>query len=79
MLGAATPIELEILGKLGLVPAKTIVPWFKTGVKMYIQLLGLPIPTSCTQNGTYGLCRTQNGQFFNPLGFCKDEKSMKEW
>ncbi len=32
MLGAAGAIAPEILGKLGLIPQETALPWFKTGV-----------------------------------------------
>jgi len=32
MLGAAGAIAPEILGKLGLIPQQTAIPWFKTGV-----------------------------------------------
>ncbi|KAF7833572.1 chlorophyll a-b binding protein 8, chloroplastic [Senna tora] len=93
MLGAAGAIAPEILGKLGLIPEETALPWFKTGV----------IPPAGTYNywadpytlfvlemALMGFAEHRRFQdwakpgsmgkrpFFNPLGFGKDEKSMKD-
>lgn len=113
MLGAAGAIAPEILGKAGLIPAETALPWFQTGVippagtytywadnytlfvlemalmgfaehrrlqdwynpgsmgKQYF--LGLEEGLAGSGNPAY-----PGGPFFNPLGFGKDEKSLKE-
>ncbi|KAL7103897.1 hypothetical protein ACP275_08G209400 [Erythranthe tilingii] len=83
MLGAAGAIAPEILGKAGLIPPETALPWFQTGV----------IPPAGTYNywadgytlfvlemgfSGSGEPAYPGGPFFNPLGFGKDEKSMKE-
>ncbi|XP_029130393.1 chlorophyll a-b binding protein 8, chloroplastic isoform X2 [Cajanus cajan] len=93
MLGAVGAIAPEILGKAGLIPQETALPWFKTGV----------IPPAGTYNywadsytlfvfelALMGFAEHRRFQdwakpgsmgkqyFFNPLGFGKDEKSLKD-
>ncbi|CAL9102905.1 unnamed protein product [Musa textilis] len=90
MLGAAGAIAPETLGKLGMRPAETALPWFKTGVT--------PPAGTCaywadpyTLFGAHGVCGAQEkglggsgdpasagGPAFNPLGFVKDDKSLEE-
>ncbi|PWA59666.1 chlorophyll A-B binding protein [Artemisia annua] len=113
MLGAAGAIAPEIFGKLGLIPAETALPWFKTGVippagtynywadpftlfVFEMALMGFAEhrrlqdwynPGSMGKQYFLGLEKGFSGSgdpaypggpFFNPLGFGKDEKSMKE-
>lgn len=113
MLGAVGAIAPEILGKLGLIPAETALPWFKTGVippagtynywadpftlfVFEMALMGFAEhrrlqdwynPGSMGKQYFLGLEKGFSGSgdpaypggpFFNPLGFGKDEKSMKE-
>ncbi|KAI3695334.1 hypothetical protein L1987_78330 [Smallanthus sonchifolius] len=108
--GAIAP---EILGKLGLIPAETALPWFQTGVfppagtynywadpytlfVLEMALMGFAEhrrlqdwynPGSMGKQYFLGLEKGFSGSgdpaypggpFFNPLGFGKDEKSMKE-
>ncbi|URE29597.1 chlorophyll a-b binding protein 8 [Musa troglodytarum] len=60
MLGAAGAIAPETLGKLGMRPAETALPWFKTGVT--------PPAGTCayradpyTLFGAHGVCGAQEG------------------
>ncbi|KAL0311428.1 UNVERIFIED_CONTAM: Chlorophyll a-b binding protein 8, chloroplastic [Sesamum angustifolium] len=113
MLGAAGAIAPEILGKAGLIPAETALPWFKTGVippagtynywadpytlfVLEMALMGFAEhrrfqdwakPGSMGKQYFLGLEKGLGGSgdpaypggpFFNPLGFGKDEKSMKD-
>ncbi|KAM7492453.1 hypothetical protein LguiA_035374 [Lonicera macranthoides] len=113
MLGAAGAIAPEILGKLGLIPAETALPWFQTSVippagtynywadnytlfVLEMALMGFAEhrrlqdwnkPGSMDKQYFLGLEKGfrgsgepayPGGPFFNPLGFGKDEKSMKE-
>uniref|UniRef100_A0A7N0VD15 Chlorophyll a-b binding protein, chloroplastic n=1 Tax=Kalanchoe fedtschenkoi TaxID=63787 RepID=A0A7N0VD15_KALFE len=112
MLGAVGAIAPEILGKLGLIPAETALPWFKTGVippagtynywadpftlfVLEMALMGFAEhrrfqdwakPGSMGKQYFLGLEKYLGGSgdpaypggIFNPLGFGKDEKSMKE-
>ncbi|XP_010252884.1 PREDICTED: chlorophyll a-b binding protein 8, chloroplastic [Nelumbo nucifera] len=113
MLGAAGAIAPEILGKLGLIPAETALPWFKTGVippagtynywadpytlfVLEMALMGFAEhrryqdwakPGSMGKQYFLGLEKYLGGSgdpaypggpFFNPLGFGKDEKSLKD-
>ncbi|KAI4308596.1 hypothetical protein L6164_031652 [Bauhinia variegata] len=76
MLGAAGAIAPEILGKAGLIPEETTLPWFKTGK--------IPRLDPWGSNTFWGLRRVweapayPGGPFFNALGFGKDEKSLKD-
>ncbi|CAL9201402.1 unnamed protein product [Musa hybrid cultivar] len=91
MLGAAGAIAPETLGKLGMRPAETALPWFKTGA---IPSAGTcaywadPYTLFVAGDGAHGVCGAQEkglggsgdpaypgGPFFNPLGFGKDDKS----
>lgn len=47
MLGAAGMIAPEVLGKMGLIPAETALPWFKS-VSLLIQTAG-PMPQHTCQ------------------------------
>nr|GMC70316.1 chlorophyll A-B binding protein 8, chloroplastic [Ipomoea batatas] len=113
MLGAAGAIAPEILGKAGLIPAETALPWFKTGVippagtynywadpytlfVLEMALMGFAEhrrfqdwakPGSMGKQYFLGLEKGLGGSgdpaypggpLFNPLGFGKDEKSMKD-
>ncbi|CAM8949713.1 unnamed protein product [Rhodiola kirilowii] len=112
MLGAAGAIAPEVFGKLGLIPAETALPWFKTGVippagtysywadpftlfVLEMALMGFAEhrrfqdwakPGSMGKQYFLGLEKYLKGSgdpaypggIFNPLGFGKDEKSMKE-
>ncbi|KAL0406604.1 UNVERIFIED_CONTAM: Chlorophyll a-b binding protein 8, chloroplastic [Sesamum latifolium] len=91
MLGAAGAIAPEILGKAGLIPAETALPWFKTdgthGLRGAPQIPGLgqarlhgeAILLGAGKGvGGSGDPAYPGGPFFNPLGFGKDEKSMKD-
>ncbi|KAL0443730.1 UNVERIFIED_CONTAM: Chlorophyll a-b binding protein 8, chloroplastic [Sesamum latifolium] len=111
--GAAGAIAPEILGKAGLIPAETALPWFKTGVippagtysywadpytlfVLEMALMGFAEhrrfqdwanPGSMGKQYFLGLEKGLGGSgdpaypggpFFNPLGFGKDEKSLKD-
>ncbi|CAA3027506.1 chlorophyll a-b binding 8, chloroplastic [Olea europaea subsp. europaea] len=113
MVGAIGAIAPEILGKAGLIPAETALPWFKTGVippagtynywadsyTLFVFELALvgfaehrrfqdwANPGSMGKQYFLGLEKWLGGSgdpaypggpLFNPLGFGKDEKSMKE-
>jgi len=113
MLGAVGAIAPEILGKLGLIPQETALPWFQTGVippagtynywadpftlfVLEMALMGFAEhrrlqdyrnPGSMGKQYFLGLEKFLGGSgnpaypggpLFNPLGFGKDEKSMKE-
>lgn len=113
MLGAVGAIAPEILGKLGLIPKETALPWFQTGVippagtynywadpftlfVLEMALMGFAEhrrlqdyrnPGSMGKQYFLGLEKYLGGSgnpaypggpLFNPLGFGKDEKSMKE-
>eukprot|EP00928_Gymnodinium_smaydae_P044066 TRINITY_DN29421_c0_g1_i1.p1 TRINITY_DN29421_c0_g1~~TRINITY_DN29421_c0_g1_i1.p1 ORF type:complete len:287 (-),score=15.94 TRINITY_DN29421_c0_g1_i1:50-910(-) len=113
MLGAVGAIAPEILGKLGLIPQETALPWFQTGVSppagiyndgadpftlfvLEMALMGFAEhrrlqdyrnPGSMGKQYFLGLEKFLGGSgnpaypggpLFNPLGFGKDEKSMKE-
>ncbi|CAN6450554.1 unnamed protein product [Victoria cruziana] len=113
MLGAAGAIAPEILGKMGLIPQETALPWFQTGVippagtysywadpytlfVFELALMGFAEhrryqdwakPGSMGKQYFLGLEKGLGGSgdpaypggpFFNPLGFGKDEKSMKD-
>lgn len=113
MLGAVGAIAPEILGKLGLIPQETALPWFQTGVippagtytywadgytlfVFEMALMGFAEhrrlqdwynPGSMGKQYFLGLEKYLGGSgdptypggpIFNPLGFGKDEKSMKE-
>merc|ERR1712187_142831 len=88
MLGAAGCVTPEILGSLGIIPAETAVPWFKSGV--------IP-PAGSFQNyrnpGSQGnqyflglekaLCGSGDpaypgGPIFNILGMGSDENAMND-
>ncbi|KAJ6319375.1 hypothetical protein OIU78_014900 [Salix suchowensis] len=85
MLGAVGAIVPEILGKAGLIPPETALPWFKTG-STGDSRTG-QIPGSMGKQyflgfekylGGSGEPAYPGGPLFNPLGFGKDEKSLKE-
>ncbi|XP_039005736.1 photosystem I chlorophyll a/b-binding protein 3-1, chloroplastic [Hibiscus syriacus] len=113
MLGAVGAIAPEILGKAGLIPAETALPWFKTGVippagtynywadpytlfVFELALMGFAEhrrfqdwynPGSMGKQyflgfekylGGSGEPAYPGGPLFNPLGFGKDEKSLKD-
>uniref|UniRef100_A0A6N2MDD5 Chlorophyll a-b binding protein, chloroplastic n=1 Tax=Salix viminalis TaxID=40686 RepID=A0A6N2MDD5_SALVM len=113
MLGAVGAIVPEILGKAGLIPPETAIPWFKTGVippagtysywadpytlfVFEMALMGFAEhrrlqdwanPGSMGKQyflgfekylGGSGEPAYPGGPLFNPLGFGKDEKSLKE-
>ncbi|KAJ6723900.1 CHLOROPHYLL A/B BINDING PROTEIN [Salix koriyanagi] len=113
MLGAVGAIVPEILGKAGLIPPETALPWFKTGVippagtysywadpytlfVFEMALMGFAEhrrlqdwanPGSMGKQyflgfekylGGSGEPAYPGGPLFNPLGFGKDEKSLKE-
>ncbi|KAL6873358.1 hypothetical protein ACP4OV_013440 [Aristida adscensionis] len=113
MLGAAGAIAPEVLGKLGLIPPETALPWFKTGVippagtysywadpytlfVFEMALMGFAEhrrlqdwynPGSMGKQYFLGLEKFlagsgdpayPGGPIFNPLGFGKDDKAMKE-
>lgn len=113
MLGAAGAIAPEILGKAGLIPQSTALPWFQTGVipplgtydywadpftlfVFEIALFGFAEhrraqdyykPGSMGKQYFLGLEKGLGGSgnpaypggpFFNPLGFGKDEKSLRD-
>ncbi|KAL6323638.1 hypothetical protein AAG906_039234 [Vitis piasezkii] len=113
MLGAVGAIAPEILGKLGLIPPETALPWFKTGVfppagtynywadpytlfVFEMALMGFAEhrrfqdwanPGSMGKQyflgfekylGGSGDPAYPGGPLFNPLGFGKDEKSLKD-
>ncbi|KAK3405106.1 hypothetical protein EUGRSUZ_K01362 [Eucalyptus grandis] len=81
MLGAVGSIAPEILGKAGLIPPETALPWFRTGV----------IPPAGTYNywadnytlfvlemALMGFAEHRRFQDWAKPGFGKDEKSMKD-
>ncbi|CAK7337154.1 unnamed protein product [Dovyalis caffra] len=113
MLGAVGAIAPEILGKAGLIPPETALPWFKTGVippagtynywadpytlfVFEMALMGFAEhrrfqdwanPGSMGRQYFLGLEKYLGGSgdpaypggpLFNPLGFGKDEKSLKD-
>nr|GMD87609.1 chlorophyll A-B binding protein 8, chloroplastic [Ipomoea batatas] len=113
MMGAVGAIAPEILGKLGLIPPETALPWFKTGVippagtynywadpytlfVFEMALMGFAEhrrfqdwanPGSMGKQYFLGLEKGLGGSgdpaypggpIFNPLGFGKDEKSLKD-
>ncbi|CAJ1971626.1 unnamed protein product [Sphenostylis stenocarpa] len=113
MLGAVGSIAPEILGKAGLIPQETALPWFRTGVfppagtynywadsytlfVFELALMGFAEhrrfqdwakPGSMGKQYFLGLEKGLGGSgepaypggpFFNPLGFGKDEKSLKD-
>ncbi|KAF5741346.1 hypothetical protein HS088_TW10G00343 [Tripterygium wilfordii] len=95
MLGAVGAIAPEILGKLGLVPPETALPWFQTGVippagtynywadsytlfVLEMVLMGFAEHRRFQDWAKPGSMAYPGGPFFNPLGFGKDEKSMKD-
>lgn len=112
MLGAVGSIAPEILGKAGLIPQETALPWFKTGVippagtynywadnytlfVLEMALMGFAEhrrfqdwynPGSMGKQYFLGLEKGLGGSgepaypggIFNPLGFGKDEKSLKD-
>lgn len=113
MLGVVGAIAPEILGKAGLIPEETALPWFKTGVIPFagtynywadpytlfvleLALMGFAEhrrfqdwakPGSMGKQyflgfekflGGSGDPAYPGGPLFNPLGFGKDEKSIKE-
>nr|KJB42677.1 hypothetical protein B456_007G163200 [Gossypium raimondii] len=113
MLGAVGAIAPEILGKAGLIPAETALPWFRTGVippagtysywadpytlfVFEMALMGFAEhrrfqdwakPGSMGKQyflgfekylGGSGEPAYPGGPLFNPLGFGKDEKSLKD-
>ncbi|XP_021754470.1 photosystem I chlorophyll a/b-binding protein 3-1, chloroplastic [Chenopodium quinoa] len=113
MLGAVGAIAPEILGKAGLIPEETALPWFKTGVippagtydywadpftlfVFEMALMGFAEhrrlqdwynPGSMGKQYFLGLEKGfagsgepayPGGPIFNPLGFGKDEKSLKD-
>ncbi|TXG62217.1 hypothetical protein EZV62_013580 [Acer yangbiense] len=113
MMGAIGAIAPEILGKAGLIPEETALPWFKTGVippagtytywadnytlfVFEMALVGFAEhrrfqdwynPGSMGKQYFLGLEKYLGGSgdpaypggpIFNPLGFGKDEKSMRD-
>ncbi|BAT80472.1 Chlorophyll a-b binding protein [Vigna angularis] len=113
MLGAVGAIAPEILGKAGLIPQETALPWFRTGVippagtynywadsytlfVFELALMGFAEhrrfqdwakPGSMGKQYFLGLEKGLGGSgdpaypggpLFNPLGFGKDEKSLKD-
>ncbi|KAA8524926.1 hypothetical protein F0562_011436 [Nyssa sinensis] len=113
MVGVVGALAPEILGKLGLIPPETALPWFKTGVippagtydywadpytlfVFELALVGFAEhrrfqdwynPGSMGKQYFLGLEKYLGGSgepaypggpLFNPLGFGKDEKSMRD-